>query len=153
MKTNQLLKAELYEHCVAFVESRLDTIKTLITEIEVALQSETKSSAGDKHETGRAMMQLEREKAGNQLAEILKTKSVLERIQMPLESNRIGMGSLVYTTQSNYFISISAGKIDIENQTFFAISPNTPIGLLLMGKAKDDEVQFRNAIIRITTVI
>lgn len=153
MKTNQRLKAELYEHCVAFVESRLDTIKTLITEIEVALQSETKSSAGDKHETGRAMMQLEREKAGNQLAEILKTKSVLERIQMPLESNRIGMGSLVYTTQSNYFISISAGKIDIENQTFFAISPNTPIGLLLMGKAKDDEVQFRNAIIRITTVI
>lgn len=153
MKTNQLLKAELYEHCVAFVESRLDTIKTLITDIEVALQSETKSSAGDKHETGRAMMQLEREKAGNQLAEILKTKSVLERIQMPLESNRIGMGSLVYTTQSNYFISISAGKIDIENQTFFAISPNTPIGLLLMGKAKDDEVQFRNAIIRITTVI
>ncbi len=39
-----------------------------------ALFSETKSSAGDKHETGRAMLQLEMEKTSQQLAVINQMK-------------------------------------------------------------------------------
>lgn len=58
------LKEELYELCVDFVDSRLSTIQQTIESNQKALTSETKSSAGDKHETGRAMLQLEMEKAG-----------------------------------------------------------------------------------------
>ena len=68
------IKENLYLQCVDFVENRFQTIQKTIDEIQESLTSETKSSAGDKHETGRAMLQLEREKAGNQLAEIQKTK-------------------------------------------------------------------------------
>ena len=137
------IKENLYNQCVAFVETRFQTIQNTINEIQIALTSETKSSAGDKHETGRAMLQLEREKAGNQLAEIQKIKEALSKINIENTSKTISLGSVVYTSKSNYFIAISAGELIVENEVFYAISPNTPIGQLLIGKVVDDEIQFR----------
>lgn len=136
-------KENLYLQCVYFVEKRFQTIQNTINEIQESLTSETKSSAGDKHETGRAMLQLEREKAGNQLAEIQKIKENLSKISSSNTSKHIGLGSVVYTNKGNYFIAISAGELRVENEVFFAISPKTPIGQLLMGKTIYDEVIFR----------
>lgn len=126
-----------------FVENSYQTIQNSINEIQESLTSETKSSAGDKHETGRAMLQLEREKAGNQLSEILKVKENLAKINISNFSKYIGLGSVVYTNKRNYFITISVGEIKVENEVFYAISPNTPIGQLLMGKTVGDEIVFR----------
>ena len=64
MNKNLKIKEALHASCVGFVEDRLETIQKTIQDIQMSLTSETKSSAGDKHETGRAMLQLEREKAG-----------------------------------------------------------------------------------------
>lgn len=136
-------KKALYKLCTAFVENRLQTIKNTIAEIQESLTTETKSSAGDKHETGRAMLQLEREKAGNQLAEIQKTKEQLSKIDIEASSKFIRLGSLVYTTQANYFIAISAGQLVVNNESFYAISPNTPIGALLLSKTVGDTIRFR----------
>ena len=58
-------------------------------------------------------------------------------------SKTIGLGSVVLTSKSNYFIAISAGELSVENIKFYAISPNTPIGQLLMGKTIGDEIVFR----------
>lgn len=147
---NLLVKQELYNKCVRFINSRLQTIQNKINEIEESLLSETKSSAGDKHETGRAMLQLEREKSGNQLAEIVKVKEGFSKVSVENTSNVIVLGSVVYTTQRNYFIAISAGELQVKNDMFFAISPNTPIGKLLLGKTVDDKVVFRNSNFLIT---
>lgn len=137
------IKNELYVQCFDFVENRFNTIQNTINEIQESLTSETKSSAGDKHETGRAMLQLEREKAGGQLAEIQKTKESLSKIQISNTSEFIGLGSVVYTNKSNYFIAISAGELKVDNDVFYAISPHTPIGQLLMGKTVGNAVVFR----------
>jgi transcription elongation GreA/GreB family factor len=147
------IKAELYRLCLEFVENRFQTIQKIIKEIQVSLTSETKSSAGDKHETGRAMLQLEREKAGNQLAEVQKVKEVLSKIDILKISKNIGLGTLVYTTQANYFISISAGVLKVEDNNFFAISPNTPIAKLLIGKKVGDQIQFRNLNFKVIDLI
>ncbi|GAA4935868.1 hypothetical protein GCM10023314_05270 [Algibacter agarivorans] len=147
------IKEQLYNQCVAFVENRFQTIQNTINEIQVSLTSETKSSAGDKHETGRAMLQLEREKAGNQLAEIQKTRELLSKVNISKTSKIIGLGSLVYTSNSNYFIAISAGAIKVNDDLVFAISSNTPIGQLLMGKTVGDTIIFRNQKFTIETVL
>jgi len=153
MHSNLETKENLYLQCVHFVEKRFNTIQNTINEIQESLTSETKSSAGDKHETGRAMLQLEREKAGNQLAEIQKIKENLSKITSANTSKKIGLGSVVYTNKSNYFIAISAGELKVENEVFYAISPNTPIGQLLLGKTADDAVIFRDTKFTITRVI
>ena len=137
------LKENLYLQCVDFVENRFQIIQNTINEIQESLTSETKSSAGDKHETGRAMLQLEREKAGNQLAEIQKTKEQLSKIVLSKSSSCIGLGSVVFTNKNNYFIAISAGELQVDELVFYAISPSTPMGQLLMGKIKGDAINFR----------
>lgn len=152
MKSNLVVKQELYKQCVDFMEERFSNIQNQIIEIQESLTSETKSSAGDKHETGRAMLQLEREKAGQQLAEVEKLKEALSKIDIEKSSETIGLGSVVFTTKVNYFIAISAGQLEVGSDKFFAISPNTPIGLLLMGKKTDDNIRFREQDFLIKTV-
>lgn len=152
MKT-QNIKTQLLQLCNQSLETRLQSVLAVIEDIKQSLQSETKSSAGDKHETGRAMLQLEREKAGHQLAEIEKTKQILSKINTESTYKNIGLGSVVYTTTSNYFISISAGEIKVESEVFYAISANTPIGQLLLGKSVGDKVTFRNMSFEITEIL
>ena len=137
------IKKKLYNACLGFAEKRLITVQNKINEIQISLASETKSSAGDKHETGRAMLQLEREKAGNQLAEVQNVKTQLSKVNIEKSSTIIGLGSLVFTTQLNYFIAISTGELNVNNKKYYAISPNTPIGQLLIGKTVGDDISFR----------
>lgn len=147
------LKQELYSQCQAFVDNRLKAIQKTIDEIQESLTSETKSSAGDKHETGRAMLQLEREKAGLQLAEIQKLNHILSKIDISKPLNIIGLGSIIYTTKANYFITLSAGELKVDAQSFYAVSANTPIAKLLLGKEVGDEIQFRDQMFEIIKVV
>ncbi|WP_452225381.1 3-oxoacyl-ACP synthase [Lacinutrix chionoecetis] len=147
------VKEKLYNLCLEFIDNRMVTVKQTMEEIQESLLSETKSSAGDKHETGRAMLQLEREKAGNQLAEIIKIKTQLSKVNIEVVSSKIGLGSLVYTTQANYFIAISAGIAEMNNTSFYAISPLTPIAKLLIGKTIGDIIIFRDQNFMITDVM
>ena len=146
------LKQQLYQYCWTFIEDRFKTIQNNIEEIQKALYSETKSSAGDKHETGRAMLQLEREKLGLQLAEINKIKKALSRVNLDNTSNVITLGSIVFTNKLNYFITISAGKLIVDNEVFYAISANTPMGKLLIGKTAGDVIDFNKNTIEIKKI-
>lgn len=146
------IKKQLYKKCEAYVQQRMQTIKDTISSNQKALESETKSSAGDKHETGRAMLQLEMEKAGKQLASVTKMQETLAKINLEKASQIACLGSLIYTENINYFLSISSGKITIENTDFFAISVSSPIGKLLLGKKENDSFVFNGKNITITTI-
>ncbi|EDP72759.1 hypothetical protein FBALC1_16697 [Flavobacteriales bacterium ALC-1] len=146
------VKQQLYNKCQDFLNNRLEVIQKTISDIQKALQSETKSSAGDKHETGRAMLQLEREKAGNQLAEIQKQQEIFQKIDLNATPQKAALGSLVYTSQLNYYIALSVGEIDIENRKFYAISASTPIAQLLLSKTVGEEIQFRSSTFVITKI-
>ncbi|EZH75007.1 3-oxoacyl-ACP synthase [Aquimarina atlantica] len=135
------MKEKILNQCQNYVDQRLQRIQNTIANIQESLTSETKSSAGDKHETGRAMLQLEREKAGKQLAEVQKLQEILAKINSS-PSEHIHLGSLVITSQGDYFISISVGKLSIENRSYFAIAANSPIGKLLLGKTTGDRFSF-----------
>ncbi len=147
------LKKELLEHCNLFVSNRLQNIQKTINSNKNALQSETKSSAGDKHETGRAMLQLEMEKAGQQFASIQEMKLTLEKINISKTSKNACLGSLIKASNGNYFLATSVGKITIENENYFAISTNSPIGKLLFGKQKNDSIIWNSAEILILEVL
>ena len=147
------LKEKLHKQCQDALNQHLEVIKSTISDIQNSLQSETKSTAGDKHETGRAMLQLEREKAGNQLAELQKQIGILHKINPEMSYSKVALGSLVKTTVSNYFIGVSVGEITIENETFYAISLSTPIGQLLVSKGVGDDIQFRMQKFTITDIL
>jgi transcription elongation GreA/GreB family factor len=123
----------LHQICSKFVENRAETVGEIIASNQKALQSETKSSAGDKHETGRAIVQLEMEKASQQLASIDLMKEVLSKINPEKNSNIVQLGSVVITTLGNYFLSIGMGEIELKNIIYYAVSTSSPIGRILLG--------------------
>ncbi|QTE21397.1 3-oxoacyl-ACP synthase [Polaribacter cellanae] len=146
------LKQELFKQCEAFVNKRLQNIEEVISSNQKALQSETKSSAGDKHETGRAMLQLEMEKAGQQLAGVSQMKEILNKIDVSKQSKNAHLGSIIFTEKANYFLSISAGQLAVAGIKYFAISVSSPIGKLLLGKQETDEVIFNGNSIKILKI-
>lgn len=136
------IKKQLYQECLIFVENKLTNIQQTIRSNQEALASETKSSAGDKHETGRAMLQLEMEKAGQQLKIVNEMKLVLEQIDISNKSKVCKLGSLVKTDKVNYFLAISAGQLTVSGNTYFAVSSQSPIGKMLIGKRVNDTINF-----------
>jgi negative regulator of genetic competence, sporulation and motility len=146
------LKKQLLESCKSFVNERLQTVQQTISSKQKALASEAKSSAGDKHETGRAMLQLEMEKASQQLAGISEMNTILSKINTSITSEIAHLGSIIYTNSGTYFLSISAGQIVVEGNVYFAISVSSPIGKLLLGQSKGQTISFNNKKIEIVLI-
>ena len=128
------LKSVLKGNCSQEVENRYQKIKEVLDDIKLSLLEESKSSAGDKHETGRAMLQIERENAGRQLREIENLQSLIRKIDIHAVSNYARLGSLVYTNHGTYFISISIGEVKVDTTNYFCVALHSPIGNLLSGK-------------------
>lgn len=139
---NSAIKQELLSACYQYVEKRIGGIQTAIDDLEAALKLETKCSMGDKYETGRAMLHLEFEKLAAQLEQYKKLKKTLRQIQPEKEFNIIGFGSIVKTTEANYFLSIPAGEILAENEKYYAIGASAPIAQALSGKKEGEEISF-----------
>lgn len=127
-------KEEIYNHCKEEVENQLTVLQKAIEETRESLGSETKSSAGDKHETGRAMAQLEMEKLGSQHQNVIKLKRILSQLKPEAIHTSIKAGSLVGTKNSTYFLSIGLGKLEVRGKEIYAISPASPVAQLLLSK-------------------
>lgn len=138
----QPLKTQLHLQCVNKVDQRISELKHILKEAQQAANNETKSSAGDKHETARAMAQLETEKLSAQLTDALKLKQSLDVINPKNNHPQIGSGSLVFTNRTIFYLAVSLGKINVENQDYFVISSVSPIGQQLLSKKEKDSFTF-----------
>jgi transcription elongation GreA/GreB family factor len=146
------IKKQLYERCQQYLQRRIQTAEEAIREAQSSANDETKSSAGDKYETGRAMMQLEIEKNTVQLAETMKLKRSLDQLKYNVSSEVIQPGSLVITDQGNFFIAISVGRLTLGSEVYAVVSPESPIGAMLLGLQKNSSFTFSNKTYTITGV-
>lgn len=105
--------------------------------------NDAKSSAGDKHEVGVAMVQLEQEKLGKQIQIIEEQLTLLARIDSTKKHLKVSMGSLVQCEQQWYYFSIGHGLLNVENETVFCLNPQAPLGTALLGRSEKDEVSFQ----------
>jgi len=135
---NTTIKQQIYLACLALVDKNISTIQGMIQNASDSAQSDTKSTAGDKHETERAMMHLEQEKLGKQLHESLLLKEILCKINSSENHESIQLGSLVSATNGNFFISTGLGKIVTDAMECYAISLQSPIGKALFALKKGD---------------
>lgn len=147
------IKTSLYQLCLAFVEKRIETAKTALQQAREASNDDTKSSAGDKFETSREMAQQDIERNMRLLSDAEEQLKGLELIKELAPSEQVRNGSLVYTDQGNFYLSISAGQLQLEKVVYFAISVASPIGKLFVGKRKDETVEFNGKKYRIENIL
>ena len=136
------LKQQLLAECKRYVASRIATANQSMVNAQEAANEEGKSSVGDKYETGRAMMQIERDKAAQQLDEAFKLKNIIDHISIEAVSGKIMLGSLVITNSKKIFISIGMGKMTLDGEEFLVVAPASPLGKALMGLKANDEIVF-----------
>ncbi len=136
------IKEKLLQACRDFAQEKLAAIQNTLSELSDSVGSDSKSTAGDKHETGRAMLHLEQEKAGEQLKQAQDTLRAIDKINIQKLNTSIAAGSLVKTNIGNFFIAISAGKITIDKVDYYAVSPKAPIAQKLIGLVKNDKLKF-----------
>lgn len=135
------IKVKLHKYCLQWVDERIEAAKKAIADTQAASNEETKSSAGDKYETSREMMQQEQNKAARQLMENLKLKKVLDSLNPAIVYEKAQLGSLVRTSEGNFYLSVSLGQLQIEKEQFMTISPVSPLAQQFMGKQQGEEVQ------------
>ena len=138
-----MMREKLLAKCADYVEERVSRLQSSIKDLEHDLGNETKSSAGDKYETSREMINTEINKLQNQLQSFKKLKEVLVVIENRKASTTVQLGSIVKTNAANYFIAIPVGEIMVEEEKFYAIGLNSPIGKLLLGKQEGEQFIFQ----------
>lgn len=136
------MKTQLYQLCLAFIEKRVATATEALQQAQEASNDDTKSSAGDKFETGREMAQQDINRNKQLLGDAQQQKAILLTLADVPETAKIRSGSLVITNHGSFYISISAGQLLLNAKTYFAISAVSPIGKLLIGKAVGDKFEF-----------
>lgn len=136
----QSIKSEVLRQLVLKIED----ISTAITSLKESRDANTKSSAGDKHETSRAKIQIEIDQLSIQLSHVRWQKNNLSNMDINQIHNVADVGSLIKTDKGYFLISIGWGRIQIRDEYYFVISVGSPIGTLLQNKKKGDSIQFRN---------
>jgi hypothetical protein len=143
-------KPALHARCHAFIEQRIAAARTAMQAAQESSSSETKSSAGDKYETGREMANAERDRNAAQLQQAQQLQAELTRINPDAPCDTVRPGALVGTSLGRFYISISAGKL--EGTDVFAVSPAAPVAVALKGLRAGEEAVFNGKTVRVTAV-
>jgi len=141
---NVSLKEKLLALCIRHVEEKISSAAEAMRSAQEAANEEGKSSAGDKYETGRAMMQIERDNAAMQLDEALKLKKTLDLISATEKHNVVSLGSIVITKTFKIFVAVGPGKLNVEGDDYFIVTPMSPLGKILFGLKASMEFTFNN---------
>ncbi len=149
----QNTKAALLSLCQHYVQQRIDTARQAMEAAQEAANSESKSSAGDKYETGRAMAQLERDRNAQLLAGALQLERDLQQIIIDKTYESVQPGSIVTTSRGTYFMSIGAGKLVLGDAIYFSVSAGSPVALALAGRKAGEVATFNKMTYEVLSVV
>ena len=135
---NSKFKLKVYKACEKVVLEKRKLLSLQLDSARLSANSETKSSAGDKHETGRALAQLEQENLAKQFSFLERLESDLSQLKADQISEKVEKGALVQTDKMTLFFGVALGELKVENKLVFAISTASPIGKIALDKTMGD---------------
>tara|TARA_B100000683_G_C12315000_1_gene484002 strand:+ start:289 stop:774 length:486 start_codon:yes stop_codon:yes gene_type:complete len=138
------IKQNIKSEVLRQLDLKIKDISSAVKSAEESRDNDTKSSAGDKHETSRAKIQTEIDQLSKQLINAQRQKNNLSIIDTNTLNSIADVGSLVETNKGYFFISTGWGRIQIQDENYYVISIESPIGRLLKNKKEGDSIQFRN---------
>jgi len=126
------------------IDDKVIKAKEYMNSIERSIQGESKSTAGDKHDTTRELMQQERNKAAQNLSnQILDQKTLIQLLNTSTNEG-IGFGSLVETDKGWIFIGLALGKVLFSDVHVICISPLSPLAKGFEGLKVGESCIFNN---------
>lgn len=145
-------KSHLHELCLQFIQQKIAETQVTIHSAGISAQAETKSTAGDKHDTARAMAHLEQEKYAQVLAQQKAAEDLLLRIGPDKVPQTAGAGSIVICTMGMFYIAAPLGKIEVNGQEIFVLSASSPLAVTIRGLKAGDTFTMAGKQQRITAL-
>lgn len=137
-------KIKLYKACIAEIDKRINIAQESLDAAIKAGNEETKSSVGDKYETGRAMMQMEQDKYRGILIKTINLKNKLQQIDLNKKYEKAEEGAIVIANNGVYFFATSIGKIILDEKKYYVLSTDAPLAKAFYGKKKNETINFLN---------
>jgi len=125
-----MTKATIHQNCIDSLVVKIQTCKDMLASLDESAASDGKSSAGDKFETSREMIQQERDRIDVQLTQLYGQLNMLNAIDISEKHTKVDKGALVTTDSGIFYISVPIGKVKIQELsrvTIYAISPESPM--------------------------
>ncbi len=135
------------------ISERICELNAELAQLREGIASDTKNTSGDKHETSRAMNQLEQERLGNQLNQAEEMLLSIKRIAGLTKNDIVQNGSLIKMNNSWYLLATAFGKLNIDSQFVFVLSQASPIGQQVIGKKTGDKIQFNGKEMQIEEIL
>lgn len=132
------------------VQEKIENLQHLISEARNS-NNDTKSSMGDKYETGREMLQQVINQYQSQLKEVLAQKEVLDHLTTDV-CTKVQNGALVKTERALFYISVSLGEIQVEDSKVFAVSKEAPLVQAMFGKSISETFNFNGQVQTILSI-
>lgn len=133
-------KQKTYHQFQQLLAEKITILHHQLDELKESTANETKSTAGDKYETARAMLQIEQDNIRHQLQEALEQQSRFSSIDWKETNHEVVQGCLVETNKGWLLLSVALGKTIIEGIPVIALSPQSPLGKQLMGRKPGDKI-------------
>ena len=134
-------KEKIYGGYLEIIQDKIQLFQNTLNELKDSISNETKSTAGDKHETALAMLQIEQENTNQQLKEALKQKALFGKMDPTVSTSKIINGSLIKTNKGYFFLSMALGKTIVDGIDVIALSPHSPLGQKIMGLKVNDTAE------------
>lgn len=136
------------------IQDRLSEAVAELDSLRQSLGSEAKSTAGDKHETGRAMIQLDMERAAAKLRELqTASANALQLFRTSPATDQVRLGHTVETNNGCFLLGPPLGKLTCDDGTAcFALSAASPLGQRLLGKQVGESFQSGPQVFKILSI-
>nr|WP_321223421.1 hypothetical protein [uncultured Psychroserpens sp.] len=136
------IKSQLLDTCFTHVNKRIANYKDEIETIKDSLDSNDKGDEED--DSGNGKLYNDLEKNAQYLSDATKMLDLLKLINPNTMHQYVVLGSLVKTDSSSFYLAVSIGKVEIDDENYFIISKSSPIGELLINKTVGDRITFNN---------
>jgi len=146
-------KLEVWLAAKLLQETRLLEIEEAIKKVRESGNNESKSSMGDKYETGKAMSQNEIYMLSQQQENLLKEYRKLLQIKPEKTSQIVEIGSLVQTEKSYCLIAAAIGTLILGEHKISIISEVSPLAKLLLGKKANQQINLEQKETKIIAII
>jgi hypothetical protein len=146
------MKQQIIQHYNHYLNNRINSLREMIVDLTEDSLNDAKGSAGDKHETGLAMMHLEQEKLNRKLLEVIDTQNKFLKIDYSIVSNQVILGSLFEANYTFFLMAVALPKIEVDGKSIFGMSPQSPWGELFMGKKVQEIVIFNKVSYKIGSI-
>ncbi len=144
------LKKRLLEVCI---NRQQETAAELQHEVDETLRLSNEYGAPkDRYDPFRTKLMNQNNLFAKQLSQANTLLVTLQKIPVDREITTVEFGAIVITNKQKLFVSVGMGKIMLDGETFYAISPQVPIFQAMRGKKAGDTFIFNGQTFEIKDV-